>query len=425
MAFTAITRGIALALRDPTVRQRIKRDLQASRVTREHKLDFAKYVRTQGAAALAREVGSSLGTQPAELDVALARVRSMEFYVPVPAHRASWTGGDDLIVAFQIDEDEDPIGFDLSGSPVQLSVVAPPARPVLALVPVETDFTRTVPNDWRNTDDRNGAAIGTLAPVAGARQAPQRGTGSPAGGAGDGSVSITADCNPETAFIPCDEYQGPAGHAEYPPGVYLALSRLNDLGEAWIRSSPEIELLVIGPTYNPTAQGELISCSGQNGYLTKKFQQDYPEWDASIFNVEGLILSRDEVDRYYQVYHAGYSLQIWENDQTPCEIVYTGRSTLEQLFDNLRAAYRATTLLIEVLQPTATLSISAANGNALRAYVPEALQSDDDFLGNVVYTPGSESTDAASGDAYVWGDVILTDGSSNGTVKLRTVNVSH
>lgn len=163
----------------------------------------------------------------------------------------------------------------------------------------------------------------------------------------------------------------------------------------------------------------MISCSGDHGPGIKWYDQNTTEYFASPFSAEAQILSREEIDRYYQIYRAPYSIQIWEDDQTPCEIVSSGRSTLQQLFDNLRAAYRATTLIIQVLT-TQDITVAAGNGNAIRTFLAQIWQSDDEFLGNAVLIPGTERTDS-NGDGYVDADLAIPGG-SNGMITLRTVN---
>ena len=103
---------------------------------------------------------------------------------------------------------------------------------------------------------------------------------------------------------------------------------------------------------------------------------------------------------------------------------------MEQLSDNLRAIYRATTIVVDILSPAGTydpsgrIRVSPANGNALRALLPGFTQSDDDFLGNAVYTPGT-STPGYAGDEYQAADLVLVNGNSNGTIRFRTVNYPH
>jgi len=59
--------------------------------------------------------------------------------------------------------------------------------------------------------------------------------------------------------------------------------------------------------------------------------------------------------------------------------------------------------------------MAAATGNALRTILPEIFQSDDDFLGRVVYRAGSEDGNMFDAD-------LERPGGNNGFVKIRTVD---
>ena len=57
------------------------------------------------------------------------------------AHRAAWAGGEDLLVATAREDGETPVAYDTRGHRRLLNPRTPPATPVLAVVPVETDFS--------------------------------------------------------------------------------------------------------------------------------------------------------------------------------------------------------------------------------------------------------------------------------------------
>lgn len=432
-----LTRMVAVALNDPQLRQRVFDDLRASRFSREHKLEFRAYLRGQGAGGLlldrlaAEKTTRTPGAQLTDMRQAVLSTASsippLEMYMPVPEHRAAWTGGPDLIVASQIVKDADPVGYRLDGTEVQLSNDTPPATPVLVLVTQENPFTRPMPAQYANADDQHGRALGTLA-TPGETNIRSRARYA------DGSViskprsMIAADpgCDPSTAITECpvDGGGGGASAPSYPAGVYLDATHMTDLRESWPRGDAEVEVFVIGPTYYPTSQGEIIACAGQNGSGAKYFDQNANDWTHSSWSVEGQLLSKDEVNRYYTIYAAPWSIQMWEDDDTGCEIVYSGRSTLEQLFDNLRAAQRATTLIMSVLSPTGHITIDPGLGNAIRNATGAMFQSDDDFLGNVVYRPNTSRTDYY-GDTFVDADVYRENMTYQGWVTIRTSDTDH
>ncbi len=420
------------------LRQRLKNDMRASRATHEHKLAFAAYLHDVSGGILLAKMAQATGKTREEVLSQLQALPPLEFYMPVAAHRATWTGGDNLIVAAQLEEGQPPIGFLIDGTPVTLKLDEPPATPVLALVPVETDFSQELPSsDWRNVDDKGGQTIGTLVRLTGGRaprSAPRSAVNLPSGfstanpeALTDARALVAADiCDPSTAIVPCDDGSD-GGNAPppavYPAGVYLDRAHVSHLGEDWPRGDAEIELFVIGPTFSPEANGEKISCSGEHAGSIKHYDQNTSDFQAAWWSVQAQILSMAEVGHYQEIYNAPYSLQLWEDDDTGCEIVSHDRSRIEELYDDLRSAQRATTLLISII--SGGLHISPGTINAIRALIDNnPLDSDDDFLGNVVYTPGTTRTNQW-GDSFVDGDLVLTDGTSNGTVTICTINVAH
>lgn len=93
-----LVRAIALALQNDVHRHALKADLARSKV-RESKLYFNSYIRGAGSSlmnAAAAADGSPGLTRLQEL----ADSREIEFYMPVPEHRAAWRGGRDLIVVW-------------------------------------------------------------------------------------------------------------------------------------------------------------------------------------------------------------------------------------------------------------------------------------------------------------------------------------
>ena len=155
------------------------------------KLHFQRYLASshaRAAAALARASGEAGGA----ISLDASKAPALELYLPVPAHRAAWTGDERILVATQDDEREAPIAFSPAGERRVLSRTTPPDIPVLALVPVETDF------------DRVGSGENLI------------------GGGGGGA---------------------PAGP---PGGLYLTNSHLIETFESWTKGSPEIEVHMLG-----------------------------------------------------------------------------------------------------------------------------------------------------------------------------------
>ncbi len=146
-----MTRSVATALADPDVRKQLYDALHASPY-REHKIHFAAFLRGNGQSLLRAITAESASRQDrtqnsgAATNVVLAMLDSivdLEFYMPVKKHLDLWDGSANLIVASALlDDGRTPDGFDLNGRPVALTASRPPTIPTLALVPVETDFSK-------------------------------------------------------------------------------------------------------------------------------------------------------------------------------------------------------------------------------------------------------------------------------------------
>ena len=139
-----LTRRLARALADPAFRQSIKNEIDRSPF-REHKLQLQSFLRASNRRAL-REVARLSGTTEATVEADANATIPLEVYLPVRAHRAAWAGGPELLVASAREDREAPIAYDVSGRRQVLSPDSPPATPVLALVPVETDFSGSPDN---------------------------------------------------------------------------------------------------------------------------------------------------------------------------------------------------------------------------------------------------------------------------------------
>src|SRR5690606_36955917 len=62
--------------------------------------------------------------------------------LPVGAHRESWQGGHDFMVATLEEDGEAPVAFNSAGARMLLDPDRAPVTPVIALVPQEHNFDR-------------------------------------------------------------------------------------------------------------------------------------------------------------------------------------------------------------------------------------------------------------------------------------------
>jgi hypothetical protein len=253
-----LARRIALALRDEQFRAQLKQDLDRSPV-REGKLHFQRYLASSHAragAALARAVGEAA----ASITLDAGQAPALELYLPVPAHRAAWTGDERVLVATAASDGEAPVAFSPAGERFVLSPTSPPDTPVIALVPVETDFDRV---------NRTAGFIGDN------------------GGAGTGP----------------------------PAGLYMNYSHLVETFEGWLKGSPEIEIHMLGQA-GATDSLTTYSCAAEPAVGYYRFDQNSLDWSGSV-----LLMTQTQLNRYKQA-HPNQHLRVFlvEDDDTPCQI---------------------------------------------------------------------------------------------------------
>ncbi len=258
-------RRLALALADPAFRSYFHAQLERSPY-REHKLHYQALVSASDGTvrrALARATAETESRVASEAAGGL----SLETYLPVPAHRASWKGGPELLVATAVADADAPVAFDTQGRRSVLSARTPPVTPVIALEPAELRFDR--PGD-------PSFATCTLS----------------CGGGGGGGGSTT----PTT-------------------GLYMTTSHLRETFEGWLKGSPEIEILVLGQL-RATDSLTRYQCIGERVGGAYYFNQDDKDWTGNV-----LVFSQWQIDSY-KAGHPGQATRLFfmEDDDTSCEI---------------------------------------------------------------------------------------------------------
>ncbi len=268
-----LARALAVGLRAPSVRAALKAQLDASRY-REHKLLFQRFVAAQkGAFAtdLTTDVDSGV---------------SLELYLPVPTHRATWRGDGRVLVATALRDHDVPVAFDTAGNRYLLSPDVPPAIPVLALVPVETDFT-PVPSSMLCLDCGGGGG---------------------GGGGGDDPP-------------PSDPSLGAP-----PPGLYMTQAHFTQTFEGWLKGSPEFELHILGQKGQTDSLMD-YQCVGEKLPAPYYFDQNTLDWSGSV-----LLFSQTQLDDY-KTKHPGQSVRVFavEDDDTACQITSDSTSFMQTL----------------------------------------------------------------------------------------------
>lgn len=210
---TRTVQQFARALKNPTLRNQVYTALRNSPYP-EHKVHFGRFLRGNGKAVL-RDIAAGAATSEEGVLRSLDSVVSLELYMPVKEHFARWNGGNDVIVASLLEDDDAPVAFSLAGKSVPVVKEQAPSTPTLVLVKVETDFDAPVQSS---------------------------------GGVGD-FATCGEDCEPPCIGDGCGGNAGGGSSYGYTPGIYMTYLSLVDDGEDnFFRGDPEIEVMLIGRT---------------------------------------------------------------------------------------------------------------------------------------------------------------------------------
>ncbi|HEY7505106.1 MAG TPA: hypothetical protein VH700_13470 [Gemmatimonadales bacterium] len=311
---------VALALRDERFRAQLKRDLDRSPV-REGKLHFQRYLAASHARAriaLAQASGEAGGA----VSVDATRAPALELYLPVPAHRAAWTGEERILVATTGDDRESPIAFSPSGERLVLDRSAPPDIPVLALVPVETDFD----------------------------------------GIGHGA-----------------DFIGDGGGPSAPPaGLYMTNSHLAETFESWVKGAPEIEVHMLGQA-GATDSLTTYSCAAQPAAGYYYFDQNSPDWSGSV-----LLMTQTNLTQYKKS-HPNQNLRVFlvEDDDTPCQIK-VDPARFANLVKAVEAAYPLMTGGRDTTSGTLKIFKKANALQRILKALASVIKTNDELIGNAV-----------------------------------------
>ncbi|HET7600793.1 MAG TPA: hypothetical protein VFK09_10900 [Gemmatimonadales bacterium] len=331
----SLARTVALALRDPSIRARLKADLDRSQA-REHKLQFQTYVNGGAApagAALARAAGIGERGFRAEAAAAIP----LELYLPVPAHRAAWAGGGEILVATQLHDHEAPVAFDTQGRRQVLSADSPPATPVLALVPQETDFSQAA-----LVGPSEVCPYGGTGPIA----AQTCGGGTTGGGSS--------------------------------PGLWMTYAAFTGTFEGWLKGSPEFEVHVLGQAGTSDSLRD-YQCAGEKQAAPYFYDQNATSWSGNV-----LLFSQTQINNY-KAAHPGNSMRVVvvEDDDGACQIKMdadrfrTALNTVDSVYRRLTAGRDTTAGLVRYWnRATAFQKILQA--------VWSVITTQDDYVGDAV-----------------------------------------
>jgi len=318
-----LARRVALALADPAFRAAIKAEFDRSPVI-EHKLHFQRWLQSSDRRALTA-LARATHEPEAAVEADARSAPALEMYLPVPAHRAAWTGGENILVATAREDHEAPVAFDTRGKRQVLRADTPPATPVIAVVPVETNFD-----------------IPRIARFVGGGDTP-------------------APPPPQT------------------PGLYMTASHFVQDFDGWLKGSPEYEIHVLGQS-GATDSLTSYQCVGEHAGAPYAFDQNSLDWTGNV-----LVFSQTQLNTY-KAAHPNQNLRLLaiEDDDGACQIRLDGdrfktfQSVLQANYPNLTGGKDST---------INTLTRIYKRANALQRILKAAyswITSQDDLIGNAI-----------------------------------------
>ena len=337
-----LARRVARAMRRPQFRQAIKTQLDRSPFV-EHKVQFQSMLRGNSRALL-RELATGADDDADSVAADADNAMALEMYFPVAAHRAAWAGDENILVATAIADHEVPVAYDVNGRRHLLDPNAPPAIPVLALEPVETDFDAAP------------------APAGPAFQTCQ-GDACGGGGGGGGGGGVTGS----------------------PPiqGLYLTHAQYVQDFEGWFKGSPEFEIHIMGPASATDSSLVTYQCIGEHAPAPYTWDENTLTWDGSQ-----LLFSTAQMDAYERA-HPGkaYVLLALEDDDTPC-VIKAGTDRGAALLAAVDQAYRdyKGAKDSKVLTPNGVTRIikAAKSGSSIFSALANLIKTNDDLIGIIV-----------------------------------------
>lgn len=344
----ALARRVARALGNPAFRTYVKGELDRSTFP-EHKVQFQRFLRLNGQQALrALAAASNENVDAVAADTAAV---ALEMYFPVPAHRAAWSGDANLLVATAREDHEPPIAFDLAGHRQLLDPARPPATPVLAIVPVETDFDAPVRPD-------RPARMQCVLPE---DCVPSGGGGGGGGGGGTITPNVTAV-----------------------PGLYMTYAQYSQDFEGWLKGSPEFEIHIMGPAEpGDTTNLASFQCVGEHAAGSYAWDMNDLTWSGSQ-----LLFSNAQMDAFSAAY-PGRAFVIFavEDDDTACGIRTDsdrGNALLKALNDAYASYKAAKDVKVLSINGATRILQAARSGSTFLSSLYSFLKSNDDIVGVAV-----------------------------------------
>jgi hypothetical protein len=320
-----LARRLARSMADPAFRSLLRTELDQSPFA-EHKLHLQSLLRGADRRLL-KEVARLDGSSEATVEADLQGAIPLEIYFPVPAHRAEWSGGPDVLVASARQDGEAPVAYDVAGRRYVLSAERPPSVPVLAVVPVETDFAQPY---------------------------------------GPGAKAECSTCG------------GSGGGVPAPPGLYMTYAHFVQDFEGWLKGSPEFEFHILGQSGTSDSLKD-YQCVGASAGGYSRFDQNELNWKGSVLMFSQFQLSN------YKTAHPNQNFRIiaLEDDDTACAIKFDGNrfknliTTLQNSYPNLTGSKDTANAIVKFVK----------RANALQKILSAAysfITTQDDLIGNAI-----------------------------------------
>jgi hypothetical protein len=328
---------VAVAMQDPAFRARVRAELDASPF-REHKVQFQRLLAASGG-AFGHELARLNRETDSSVDAEARATRPLEMYFPVAAHRTAWTGDTNVLVATAERDHDRPIAFDVHGRRQVLSADAPPATPVLAIVPVETDF--------------------------------------------DHAPAAARVCN-------VDECGPSGGYVAPPAGLYMTYAHFTSTFEGWLKGNPEFEVHILGQQAS-TDSLTSYQCAGEKAGAPYYFDQNQLDWSGSV-----MLFTQVQLDAYRAQHpNQNFRIVVWEDDDTACGIRTDG-DRFTQFENQLQAAYATLTGAKDTVSGLTKTVKGASTILELISKAYSWITTQDDLVGNAVqdvvvgqYYPGA------------------------------------
>jgi hypothetical protein len=142
----SIAQGLALAMRDPSIRRQVHSAMRESRFN-EHKLVLQDVANTAAGDRILGAASAALGQNLGSIKNTIANLPALDFYLPFRSHRQTWKPTADVYVAVTFDPDAPTItAYGTNGKTLSLRLAdGTPAVPLIILHPAEPKVIRGAP----------------------------------------------------------------------------------------------------------------------------------------------------------------------------------------------------------------------------------------------------------------------------------------